>query len=85
MSICQWTLLHNIKLLHCGQKKSPLDGVDDSALGFKQCLLMFFILPVLHLTKYMVMSRDQNAGPNGYIQIGNKLKLWNSLNIWEQP
>jgi hypothetical protein len=37
-------------------------------------------------TKYMVMSRDQNAGQNGYIQIGNEsLKLWNSLNIWEQP
>jgi hypothetical protein len=24
-------------------------------------------------TKYMVMSRDQNTGQNGYIQIGNKL------------
>jgi hypothetical protein len=24
-------------------------------------------------TKYMVMSRDQNAGQNGYIQIGNKI------------
>jgi hypothetical protein len=24
-------------------------------------------------TKYMVMSRGQNAGQNGYIQIGNKL------------
>ena len=24
-------------------------------------------------TKYMVMSRDQNAEQNGYIQIGNKL------------
>jgi hypothetical protein len=23
-------------------------------------------------TKYMVMSRDQNAGQNGYLQIGNK-------------
>jgi hypothetical protein len=23
-------------------------------------------------TKYMVMSRGQNAGQNGYIQIGNK-------------
>jgi hypothetical protein len=23
-------------------------------------------------TKYMVMSQDQNAGQNGYIQIGNK-------------
>ena len=23
-------------------------------------------------TKYMVMSRDKNAGQNGYIQIGNK-------------
>jgi hypothetical protein len=23
-------------------------------------------------TKYMVMSRDQNAGQNGYIQIGNE-------------
>jgi hypothetical protein len=24
-------------------------------------------------TKYMVMSRDQNAGQNGNIQVGNKL------------
>jgi hypothetical protein len=24
-------------------------------------------------TKYMVMSQDQNAGQNGYVQIGNKL------------
>ena len=24
-------------------------------------------------TKYMVMSRDKNAGQNGYIQIGNEL------------
>jgi hypothetical protein len=24
-------------------------------------------------TKYMVMSRDQNAGQNGYIQVGNEL------------
>jgi hypothetical protein len=24
-------------------------------------------------TKYMVMSRDQNVGQNGYIQIGNEL------------
>jgi hypothetical protein len=24
-------------------------------------------------TKYMVMSQNQNAGQNGYIQIGNKL------------
>jgi hypothetical protein len=31
-------------------------------------------------TKYMVMCRDQNAG-----QVMNRLKLWNSLNIWEQP
>jgi hypothetical protein len=23
-------------------------------------------------TKYMVMSRDQNGGQNGYIQIGNE-------------
>jgi hypothetical protein len=37
-------------------------------------------------TKYMVMSQDQNAVQNGYIQIGNKLfELRNSLNIWEQP
>jgi hypothetical protein len=37
-------------------------------------------------TTYMVMSRDQNAGQNGNILIGtNCLKLWNSLNIWEQP
>jgi hypothetical protein len=37
-------------------------------------------------TKYMVLSRDQNAGQNGNIQIGNKsLKLWSNLNIWERP
>jgi hypothetical protein len=29
-------------------------------------------------TKYMVMSRDHNAGQNGNTQISNKLKLWNS-------
>jgi predicted membrane protein len=35
-------------------------------------------------TKYMGMSRDQNAGQNGNIQIINYLKLWNNLNNWEQ-
>jgi hypothetical protein len=29
-------------------------------------------------TKYMVMSRERNAGQN-------RLKSWNSLDIWEQP
>jgi hypothetical protein len=28
--------------------------------------------PNAEKTMYMVMSRDQNAGQNGYIQIGNK-------------
>jgi hypothetical protein len=37
-------------------------------------------------TKYMVMSRDQNAGQNGYIQIGNKsFETVKQINIWEQP
>jgi hypothetical protein len=35
-------------------------------------------------TKYMVMSRDQNAGQNHNIKI-DSLKRWNSSNIWEQP
>jgi len=35
-------------------------------------------------TKYMVMSRDQNAGQNHNINIDNKnpLKRWNSSHIW---
>jgi hypothetical protein len=37
-------------------------------------------------TKYMVMSRNQNAGQNHNIKLDNKpLKGWNSSNIWEQP
>jgi hypothetical protein len=33
-------------------------------------------------TKFMVMSRDQNAGKNSNMKIQNKyLKVWNSLNI----
>jgi hypothetical protein len=35
-------------------------------------------------TKYMVMSRDQNAGKNHNIKIDG-LKSWNSSNIWKQP
>ena len=36
-------------------------------------------------TNYMVMSRDQNAGENHSIkQITIPLKVWNSLDIWEQ-
>jgi hypothetical protein len=34
-------------------------------------------------TKYMVMSRDQNAGQNHNIKMVKKI-LWNSSNIWEQ-
>ena len=34
-------------------------------------------------TKYMVMSRDQNAGRSHDIKIA--LKGWNSSDIWEQP
>jgi hypothetical protein len=36
-------------------------------------------------TKYMVMSRDQNAEQNGNILIGNtSFETVNNLNIWEQ-
>ena len=36
-------------------------------------------------TKYMVMSRDQNAGQNINIQIGNKsFERGNSSDVWEQ-
>jgi hypothetical protein len=37
-------------------------------------------------TKYMVMSRDQNAGQNHNMKLDNKsFERWNSSNIWEQP
>jgi len=36
-------------------------------------------------TKYMVMSREQNAGQCHYIKIIVPLKGWNSSNNWEQP
>jgi hypothetical protein len=37
-------------------------------------------------TKYMVMSRHQNAGHNHNIKIDNKsLKGLKGSNIWEQP
>jgi hypothetical protein len=37
-------------------------------------------------TKYMVMSRDQNAGQNGYIQIGNKsFETVEEFKYLEQP
>jgi len=34
-------------------------------------------------TKYMVMSRDQNAGRNHSVRIVPS-RGWKSLNIWEQ-
>jgi hypothetical protein len=37
-------------------------------------------------TKYMVMSRDQNAGVSHNIKIDNiSFERWNSSYIWEQP
>ena len=36
-------------------------------------------------TKYMVMSRDQNAGRSHNIKIDNPVKEWKSSDIWEQP
>jgi hypothetical protein len=36
-------------------------------------------------TKYVVMSRNQNAGQNHNIKIVNPLKGWKNSNIWEQP
>ena len=36
-------------------------------------------------TKYMVMSRDQNAGRIHSVRIDNSTSRgWKSLNIWEQ-
>jgi hypothetical protein len=36
-------------------------------------------------TKYMFLSRHQNAGQNHDIKIGNDLlKMWHSLDIWER-
>jgi hypothetical protein len=38
------------------------------------------------MTKYMVMSRDQNAGRRHSIKIDNRSsKGWKSSNIWEKP
>ena len=39
-------------------------------------------------TKYMAVSRDQNAVQNGYIQIGNtsfEMVEQFKYSIWEQP
>jgi pectate lyase len=37
-------------------------------------------------TKYMVMSRDQNAGQNYNVKLDNKsFQKWKSSNLWEQP
>jgi len=37
-------------------------------------------------TKYMIMSRDHNAGKIiKYRGVINTLKKWKSSNIWEQP
>jgi hypothetical protein len=37
-------------------------------------------------TKYMIMSRDQNAGRNGNIQVGNKcFETVEQFKYWEQP
>jgi hypothetical protein len=36
--------------------------------------------------KYMVMSREQNAGRSHSVRIDNStLKWWKISNIWEQP
>ena len=36
-------------------------------------------------TKYMLLSRDQNAGENHEISIGNRsLKIWQTSNSWER-
>jgi hypothetical protein len=37
-------------------------------------------------TKYVVMSRDQNAGRSHYMKMDNSsFEGWKSSNIWEQP
>jgi len=37
-------------------------------------------------TKYIVMSRDQNAGRSHNMKIDNiSFESWNSSNVWEQP
>jgi hypothetical protein len=36
-------------------------------------------------TKYMSLSRHQNAGQNHVIKVGNNiLKMWHSSDVWEQ-
>jgi hypothetical protein len=35
-------------------------------------------------TKYMLLSRHQNAGQSYNIKIANVLKMWRSSDIWEQ-
>jgi len=36
-------------------------------------------------TKYMIMSRDQNAGRCHIMKIDNRsIKMWKSSNIWEK-
>ena len=36
-------------------------------------------------TKYMIMSRDQNAGRSYSMKIDNSsIEMWKSSNIWEQ-
>jgi hypothetical protein len=34
-------------------------------------------------TKYILLPRHQNAGPNDNIKLGDLLKMWHSPNIWE--
>jgi hypothetical protein len=35
-------------------------------------------------TKYMLLSRHQNAGQNRVIKRGNSFKMWQILDIWER-
>jgi hypothetical protein len=51
------------------------------------CLWYHICIPLWHIwkSKYMLLSRHQNAGQNHDItQVTDGLKLWHSSDIWER-
>jgi hypothetical protein len=69
---------HFLALLLFGPKRDEVTG-EWRRLHNKELYALYFSPNIIRViksraekTKYMVMSRDQNAGQNGYIQIGNE-------------
>jgi len=65
--------VHTVK-----ENTASLEAARKGGGGYKQMLIK---------TKYMIMSRDQNAGRSHNIKTDDivPLKGWNSSNIWKQP